>query len=233
MRLKNLYLSLLICAALVFLTQISFAQLRTSMSNQFMAQQMSMNMRMMSNFGSAEHSANSSRIQGAFNEYNYLVKLKDGTTKTVKSYIYIDTLLHKSYLLFVDKSVPKADTAHRKQKIYADHTLSIGRIFTIGNDSNSVVKQEYFTGVATDSCWQFKALSGKITLYSIFSEMGDSRLFDPSTVVGIQYDNGSVLRLEPDALKSFIASDEKAMKYFNKKDYYSAIKKFNKDSEQK
>jgi hypothetical protein len=210
-------------------------QVRTNMSNQWMAQQMQMNMRMsmMNNFGNAGRSQNSSRIPGKFNEYTYLVKFKDGTTKTVKSYIYIDTTLHKSYLLFVDKSVPKSDTAHRKQKIYADKTSSIGRIFetTDANDSTQSVKQDFFIGLATDSCWLFKVLPGKITLYSFFSEKGSSGLFDPSTVVGIQFDDGPITRLDFDVLKSFIASDEKAMKYFTKKDYYSAIEKFDKDSE--
>jgi hypothetical protein len=76
-------------------------------------------------------------------------------------------------------------------------------------------------------------LQGRITLYSFVSEKGNSNWFDPSTVVGIAYDNGPISRLDPDALKSFIAADEKASKYFNKKDYYSAIKKFDKDSEKK
>jgi hypothetical protein len=149
--------SLLVLFSLIFILAAKnssaqfpgMAQVRTNLNNQLMTQQM------MNNFGGGKRSEYSSRIPGKFNEYTYLVKMKDGTTKNVKSYIYIDTTLHKSYLLFVDKSVPKSDTAHRKQKIFADQTLSIARTseFIDSDDTTGSIKHEYFTGIATDSCW--------------------------------------------------------------------------------
>jgi hypothetical protein len=238
MQLKQPNLSFIFLAIiLTFFTVDASAQfpgmsrVSTYVNNQFIDQQMRMNMTMgMMNTGSAMRLKYSSRVPGESNEYNYLVKMKDGTEKTVKSYIYIDTTVHKSYLLFVDKSVPKTDTVHRKQKIYVDQTVSIGRIYTVVDTSQNNVTL-HFTGMATDSCWLFDALPGKISLYSFVSEFGESAIFDASTVAAIQYDKGPIVHLNTDELKRFIAADEKAMKLFDKKYYLAAIEKFNKDSE--
>lgn len=234
MRFKNLIPSLVFSTIFFFTVQNASAQFpgmkqfRTNMDYQFMQQQMQMQMN--AYFHGFSRSQYSSCIVGASNEYTYLVKMKDGSKKTVKSYIYIDTTLHKSYLLFIDKSFAKSDSAHRKQKIYTDKTLSIGRIYnTLDSSENTVTV--YFTGTATDSCWLFKALPGKISLYSFVSEFGNSHIFDASTIVAIQYDNGPIVHLDPDELKHFIAADEKAMKFFDKKYYFDAVKRYNKDIE--
>ncbi|MDB4920796.1 hypothetical protein [Mucilaginibacter sp.] len=229
---KNLTL-ILLGIALVFFSEASLAQfpgmqqVRTQMNNQFINQQMNMMMRM--NMSMRSRASNSSKIPGAENEYTYKVVMKDGPQQTITSYIYFDTLQKKSYLLLVDKRYPRSDTAHRKVKIYSTQTISISRDVTPSNPDDSA-KQVWFDGMATDSCWLFHAIKGKINLYSFVSEFGNSYLFDPSTIAAVQYGTSVMGKFEPDALKAFIGNDEKAMKYFDKKDYFDAVKRYNKDA---
>ncbi|MGZ3752958.1 MAG: hypothetical protein ACXVA2_03080 [Mucilaginibacter sp.] len=152
------------------------------------------------------------------NKYKFTVKLKDGTVKEVKSKIYPDTVKHANYLLFEDKSLPKSDS-NRHQKIYANQTLSISR---------PLFEEKLLTGIATDSCWLFKVVTGKINAYSYLSEID---MVDGFTLVGFQTgDNANIQKLTPEALEPIIKNDEKAYKAFLKKDYYKAIEKFNKDN---
>jgi hypothetical protein len=231
---KNLTL-ILLCVALVFFSEASLAQfpgmkqVRTQMNNQFMNQQMNM-MMMHMNLSMRSRASNSSKVPGAENEYTYKVVMKDGSQQTITSYIYFDTLQKKSYLLLVDKRYPRSDTAHRKVKIYSTQTISISRDATPSNPDDSVVKRVWFDGMATDSCWLFHAINGKINLYSFVSELGNSYLFDPSTIAAVQYGTCAIGKFDPDALKAFIGNDEKAMKYFDKKEYFDAVKRYNKDA---
>jgi hypothetical protein len=230
---KNLTL-FLFGITLVFFSEASLAQfpgmkqVNAQLNKQFMNQQMNMMMHM--NMSMRSRAGNSSKIPGAENEYTYKVVMKDGSQQTITSYIYFDTLQKKSYLLLVDKRYPRSDTAHRKVKIYSTQTISISRDATPSNPDDSVAKREWFDGMATDSCWLFKAIKGKINLYSFVSELGNSYLFDPSTIAAVQYGTGAIEKFEPDAFKAFIGNDEKAMKYFDKKNYFDAVKRYNKDA---
>ncbi len=89
-------------------------------------------------------------------KYKFKVTFKDGSVKEVKSKIYPDTVKHANYLLFEDKTLPKTDS-NRRQKIYAKQTLNISR---------SGFGDAEITGIATDSCWRFQVVSGKINAYS-------------------------------------------------------------------
>jgi hypothetical protein len=238
MQLKSLNLLLPLGIILLFLTQNSFAQVpgmaqvRTNMNNQFMRQQMNMSMQQVMNMPMRKRAGNSSKMYNGGNEYTYLVQMKDGSEKKVKSYIYIDTIKNKDYLLVVDKNFPRSDSAHRFVRIYNDQTISIKRDMTPYDPQNDSPKPVYYTGMATDSCWLFHAIDGRISLYSYFSEDGNnSYLFDPSTIVAMQIQNGPVQKFSIEDLKAQISGDEKAMKYFNKQNYLEAVKRYNKDME--
>lgn len=168
------------------------------------------------------------------NNANYLVNekhtftifLKDGTTKIVKSKIHTDTLKHQSYLEFVNKEVAKSDS-NRIKRIYPTQTIKISRE-AMSLDDNGIgpsTKMVGIEGISTDSCWRFKAISGKITAFSFLSEQYDLNTF---YLNAFQVDNGEIQSLNPENLKLVIQSNEKAMKFFLKKDYYEAIVKFNK-----
>jgi hypothetical protein len=151
-------------------------------------------------------------------KYKFKVTFKDGSVKEVKSKIYPDTVKHANYLLFEDKTLPKTDS-NRHQKIYAKQTLNISR--SSFNDAE-------ITGIATDSCWLFKVVSGKINAYSYLSE---TDMVEDFTLVGFQVgDKGNIQKLVPATLEPVIKTDEKAYKAFLKKDYYRAIEKYNRDN---
>jgi hypothetical protein len=166
--------------------------------------------------------------QIANKKYSFMVTLKDSSKKTVKSKIYFDTSSHKSYLLLVDKKFPKSDPANREQKIYADQTLSLSRSDSIYMERSDETKNWIeIKGVANDSCWMFKAKVGPISIYSFLSEV--EMYFDPATICGVQLNDGPVVKYNSENLKTMIGQDKEAMKYLDKKNYYEAIDKFNRD----
>ncbi|OCX50631.1 hypothetical protein BEL04_22940 [Mucilaginibacter sp. PPCGB 2223] len=146
------------------------------------------------------------------NEYKFKVIMKDSTVKEIKSKIHVDTVTHKSYLVFNDKSVPESDPK-RYKKIYCDQTLTITR-------SEGIVN---FTGLATDSCWLFRVLRGKISAYSHLSEIEN---INSDYLQAFQVGNGPIQKLDSAALAPVLKEDPKAFKLFMKKDFYKAITRY-------
>ncbi|RYY35963.1 MAG: hypothetical protein EOP46_08170 [Sphingobacteriaceae bacterium] len=162
-----------------------------------------------------------SRNSNSNPKYTFTVKLKDSTVKEVKSIIYADTSLHKSYLLLVDKSFKKSDPK-RETKIYVDQTLSISR---------ETPSREIVTGSPTDSCWLFKVVEGPVKAYSFLA--GNTSFYDQYSIVGIQKGNDPIEPFKPENLKKMIAADPKATEQFNKKHYLKALKTYNKNAAKK
>jgi len=169
-------------------------------------------------------------------KYNFIVTMADSSKKEVSSKIYSDTATHKTYLLFVDKSYPKSDP-NRNKKIYPPQTLSIAR--NVAGPGPGFIRADYvpppprfFNGIAKDSCWMFKVISGSINAYSCLSEEGDAQTFDPSTIVGIQLNNGPIEKFNEENLKNMVGQDIDALENIQKKNYYKAIKKYNRNAAQ-
>jgi hypothetical protein len=213
----------------IFFTKNSFAQypgmnaVRAQQSRQFANQQMQQQMNMMMNMRTRWAS-------GAGRNTTYQVTFKDNSVKEVNSLMYTDTVLHKNYILFVDKTIPKSDSVHRNQKIYSDQTRYISTII------DYEAKTETY-GVPTDSCWMFKVISGPINLYAksldylITSDDGNSRELNLYAIVGIQLNDGPIIALTDDSLKQMVGPDATALKSAGKKNYYSALKKYNRHFE--
>jgi hypothetical protein len=210
---------LLVSALFIFASEASLAQypgmaaVRANMNRQFMNQQMQMSMQMMSlNSG------------GTYNpKYTYNVTMADGTVQQITSKMFSDTSKKKTYLLIVDKRFSKSDSAHRFQRIYPVQTKSISR-----TDDFSSIKMD---GIPSDSCWMFKVISGPINAYSLLSVEDDGQNFDPSSIVGIQLNDGAIVKCNPDNLKAMVNQDPKALEFADKKELYRAIKRFNRDTE--
>ena len=214
---KKLY-QLLVVLIAILISNASFAQMSVPMVyradyNRMMSNNAmnfaNMNMRMMMNM-------NMNRIYGYMNnqKYKFKVLMKDSTVKDVKSKIYMDTTLHKSYLTYEDKTIK--DKKLREKRIYSNQTICISR-----NNYN-----EDITGMANDSCWLFKVISGKINAYSPLSEK-----YEISSVYlrAYQIGDGPVVKLDSASLAPIVAKSSKALKAFKKKDYYKAIDKYNSD----
>lgn len=146
-------------------------------------------------------------------KYEYNVLMKDSSELLVNSIIHFDELQNKHYLVYINKKIHKGDSG-RTTKIYCDETLHIRRIDKL--DYSSI------TGNATDSCWLFQSLPGKITLYSSISEPGNNGNF-----VAFRYDNGPVQPLILEKLEAIIKENEKAYTIFQKKKYFKAVQKYN------
>lgn len=149
-------------------------------------------------------------------EHKYRIVMKDGTESVVESKIYTDEKLRKSYLLKINKDLPKEDSS-RKERIYVDETLSIRR-------SDVKDKNKMITGIATDSCWQFKLVSGHISAYSFLSE---NYGLTTEYLAFFQVQNGPIEPLTHENLEAVIKDDEKAYKVFKRKNYYKAILLYN------
>jgi len=148
-------------------------------------------------------------------KYHFTVLFKDGSSAEVSSKIYFDKQTNKYYLL-KDKEPRKSDSTS-PSRIYANQTRNISRLFTVDK-----IKVE---GIATDSCWLFKVLSGKINAYSEYSDIVG---IDATYIVAYKTETGSIEPLIPEKLEPLISINEKAHKFFKRKDYYSAIERFNK-----
>ncbi|WP_207423948.1 hypothetical protein [Desertivirga brevis] len=153
------------------------------------------------------------------NKYNFRVTFKDGTTRDILSKIYTDTALRVSYLKIVNKKSNYG--AAREERIYPKQTLKISRLY---EDFKKPEKKEIIEGLAADSCWLFKAVSGKITAYSFLSERLE---LHTGYLSAFQVDSGAVQDFTPENLKVVISGSGKAMKAFNKQDYYQAIVRYN------
>jgi hypothetical protein len=205
-------LSLLILFA--FSAKNSFGQyagmgaFRSSQNRQFVNQQMTRNLGLRGIDDNENY------------KYTFNVILKDSSTQAVNSIIYTDTVLHKNYLLFVDKKFPKSDSAHRFQKIYPDQTVNISRVDLYSDLKNVVI------GKPNDSCWMFKVISGPVSVYSFLSEQ-DGYFSDPSSFIGLQLNNGPIFNFSEENLKTMIGQDTEALENIEKKDFLKAIKKYN------
>jgi len=199
------------------------AAFRAQQSMQFANQQMMMQMRM---------------LNGNYGDYNpaytFVVEMKDGSKKEFDSKIYHDTVLKKNYLLLVDKNYKRSDT-NRYKKIYPSQTVSIARNIAAPANlihKNAVIpKPVYFAGQAADSCWMFKVISGPITAYSYMSQQEDDQIFNPYTIVAIQLNDGLIVKYTEENLKQMVGEDINALVAIKDKNYYKAIKKYNKDIE--
>jgi hypothetical protein len=78
---------------------------RAQQSRQFVNQQLQ-TQSMMHNFST-----------NAGNGTPYTVTFKDTSTKRVVSYMYSDTVLHKKFLVFVDKKFKRSDSVHRSKNL--------------------------------------------------------------------------------------------------------------------
>jgi hypothetical protein len=152
----------------------------------------------------------------ANHKYKFKVVMKDSTEKDVESKIYGDEKLKKSYLLKVNRNLPRKDS-NRNERIYVDETISITR-------QDEVDKAIIMTGLATDSCWQFKVISGHISAYSFLSE---KNYINSDYLAFFQVENGPIEPLIREKLEAIIKDDEKAYKVFKRKNYYKAILLYN------
>ncbi len=203
------------------------AAFRAQQNQQFMTQQMNMQMQM-----------NLSRNwrKNAGQGLGYVVALKNGDVKKIKSFMYLDTVLHKNFLVFVDKKFPKSDTIHRFQKIYPDQTSYITAMVT---DNQGY--EDTRAGMPTDSGWSIKVVRGAINIYaksgSYLTVVGTPVFgapkmdFDAAEIIGIQLNDGPVEKLSKENVLKIVTGNTKATEYVEKKGLYEAVKRYNNDAE--
>ncbi|MDN3584238.1 hypothetical protein [Mucilaginibacter flavus] len=202
------------------------AAFRAQQNQQLMTQQMQlMQMNMYGNWRK-----NAGQGQG------YIVTLKDGQRKTIKSYMFLDTVLHKNFLVFVDKKFPKADSAHRFQKIYPDQTSNIAALVT---DAQGNEEAKY--GLPSDSGWTVKVMTGAINIYAksgnylkvvSFPAFSAPKMgFVDAEIIGIQLNDGPIEKLSKENVLKIVTGNAKATEYVEKKGLYEAVKRYNNDAE--
>lgn len=217
-----------IALAFIFLSLHSFAQPRGMTMNQVFRQvdRQSNNMRMNQQM-QMQMMMNTNWRKTAGTGDKYTVVFKDSSIKKFVSLMYTDTVLHKNFLVFIDKSFPKSDTAHRNQKIYSDQTKSIS---TDDHDVWGAIQN----GTPNDSCWTFKVISGPLSIYArsasyLLPSGTYSNDFDLSMITGLQLANGPIEKYSQENLEKMIGQNKDALNDIKKKKYYKAVKKYNRD----
>ncbi len=147
-------------------------------------------------------------------KHSFIVVLPNDSSIYIFGKINSDSSLQ--YLRWEDKSVRRKDTA-RFKRIYPYQTKSI-----IRTDRNSV----QFTGIATDTCWLFKAVAGTINGYSPVADEDLTKGY----IRYIQKNNGPLLELNADNLRDMLQDNDKALNFFKRKKYDKAISVYNKEN---
>jgi hypothetical protein len=229
---RNLILFLTIIIFFCFSAYKAYAQypgmaaFRAQQSRQFMNQQMNMQMQMNMN-------RNWRRQAGQGD--GYIVTFKVGERKTIKSYMYMDTVLHKNFLVYVDKKFPKSDSVHRFQKVYPEQTLNISALVT-----DELGDEEAKYGIPTDTGWTIKVMVGVINVYAKSGNyltvvstpvFGAQKLdFAVAEIIGIQFNGGPIEKLSKDKVLKMVADNAKATQFVEEKGLYEAIRKYNHDA---
>ena len=148
--------------------------------------------------------------------YNEPIKFKvtnlNDSVEFIRSKIYADTVLNQTYLVKVNKKIDKGMPG-RETRIYAKETKMITR------ESNEYAPIE---GIATDSCWLFKVVAGKISAYSPLSNFLNTYYLNAFQV----YD-GMIQKFDVKELEKVILYNPKAKKAFDTKNYGKAINIYN------
>jgi hypothetical protein len=141
-------------------------------------------------------------------KYKFTIVLKNYPDSVLegRSAIYTDEAEDIQYLKFRSKG--------QKIRITPEDTRQISRIL--------VDTHERYVGFATDSCWLFRSVEGRIDGYSSAAEKGYTY------VIAIQQGDGPILPLTKENLEPMIKDHPKAMQYFEKKKLTAAVKAFNK-----
>lgn len=142
----------------------------------------------------------------------FVVVMKDSIILKVYGKIQPDSSMQ--YLEWKDKTVSRNDSG-RIKKIYPYQTKELIRI-----DQN----MPQLTGFSADTCWLFKAITGKITCYSPVADDDLIKVF----IRYVQKNNGPLIDLNPDNLEGMLHDNEKALSLCKKKKYDRAIAVYNK-----
>jgi len=146
--------------------------------------------------------------------YTFRVTLKDGSQKIVNSAVFPEINGHRAYLSFTDKHLPKSNP-NRTIKIYPSDTQYID---LLSDDSLSIMN-----GQPTDSCWLFAVIEGKV---KAFSYLPETEGFARYSLIAFQVGDQPIQPWDPRAFETTLKTDDKAYRYFLKKEYYDAILKF-------
>ena len=163
-----------------------------------------------------------STLKGNFSSSNYkwdfTVKFKDSTTITVNSRFKFDEIKNAFYLEKINHQLPRADS-NRTEKIFPSQTIAIERTDVVWNHTQ--------VGEPMDSCWLFWVMDGKINVFSYFSE--EASVME-GVIAAIQYDDGPLEKFDAAKLGEVIKDNAKAIKAFGRKEYYNAIKIYNRSN---
>jgi hypothetical protein len=170
------------------------------------------------------HSPNYSYTYGTVSlRHKFKIVFKDGTDTIVTTKMHADTPAY--YLPLENKSVRKKDSA-RYRKLYPSETQYIVRMGSDSLNSDRYVVTES-RGMASDSCWLFKAIDGKISAYTALAEDD----VDDGFLLYIQKDNGPLVPLNEQNMEDMVSTNEKATRQAKKKNYTKAIKTYNKSAQ--
>lgn len=137
-------------------------------------------------------------------KYEFNVVLKNGEQKVVKSKINLQDSVH---------SLTYKENGEKKKPLPTE-TTEIYR-FTQGGKK--------IAGIATDSCWLFKVVEGKINGYSFLSAESSEYLS------AFQLEEGEILPLTKDNLMPVVGDDPRRVKWVEKGNFAKAILDFNEE----
>lgn len=144
-------------------------------------------------------------------EYN--VVLKDSSQMKVLSKIYLDSTGH-TYLIYSTNASPNSNLLIDK-KLYCYNTISITRLES--------KRKASIEGKATDSCWLFQVIEGKINIYSLIPDLNYNSFYFRA----MRIDDGAIEPLNERKLRILMKGNLRALNALDKRDYYKAVYRYN------
>ena len=138
-------------------------------------------------------------------KYIYDIELKDGSHIQANSDILKDSVSGKYFLYY-----SKGDSL---KQIFAEETFKITR-------PDPFNMQQKIEGLPNGDKWRFTVIKGKINAFCFF--------IDGTEINQIQINNGEITPFKPDYLRSLIGDNKKAINAWEEKNYYEAVKTYNK-----
>ena len=146
-------------------------------------------------------------------KHHFTIAFTDGRDTTLYTKLLGDS--SSFYLQMENKSVGKKDSG-RFIKVFPSQTKYISHLDpTTGKD---------YVGMASDSCWLFKVIAGKMNAYTDLAEIS----VDDEFIRYIQVGDGPMVAITDPNAGNLFSSNERALELFTSKKYNRAVKIYNK-----
>jgi hypothetical protein len=141
---------------------------------------------------------------------------KKGKERNYFNVALLNETIVKSYTRIDTRSVPHSVTIAQGDQVQRLTPSQTHLVSLLKDDGDEAI------GIPADTCWLFKMAEGTLNIYTYLPYP------DWSLVIALQKgDNGNIVRITPETLKTMIADNPRALQLFNLNKWRLAIEAYN------